>query len=112
MINSYDFGEMVIEGKKYTSDLIIYPDRIKKNWWRREGHKLHGEDIEGVFREKPEVFIFGTGNSGLLEILPRTRDLFQKEGIEVIAQDTKEARETYNRISSSRKVVAAFHLTC
>ncbi len=112
MIDSYDFGEMLIEGKKYTSDLIIYPERIEKNWWREEGHKLHTEDIEEVFGEKPEVLVLGTGNSGLLEILPRTRDFLEKEKIELIAQKTKEACETYNRISSSRKVVGAFHLTC
>jgi hypothetical protein len=28
-----------------TSDLIIYPERIDANWWRREGHRLTPEDL-------------------------------------------------------------------
>jgi hypothetical protein len=29
MIDSYDFGAIVIDGKRYSSDVIIYPDRVK-----------------------------------------------------------------------------------
>jgi len=34
MIESYSFGQMVIDGQEYTSDLIIFPDRINSSWWR------------------------------------------------------------------------------
>jgi len=40
MIEHYSFGRIVIDGKEYTKDLIIYPDKIRANWWRKEGHKL------------------------------------------------------------------------
>jgi hypothetical protein len=40
MIESYKFGEIIITGKKYDSDLIIYPDHIDSSWWRKEGHLL------------------------------------------------------------------------
>jgi hypothetical protein len=33
-------------------------------------------------------------------------------GIELIAEDTKRACETFNRIGRERKAVAALHLTC
>jgi hypothetical protein len=32
IVDSYQFGQVVINGKKYTSDVIIFPDRVKKNW--------------------------------------------------------------------------------
>ena len=33
-IESYSFGEVVIDGKRYRSDVIVFPDRVKPNWWR------------------------------------------------------------------------------
>ena len=111
-INSYRFGEVVINGKSYTSDLIIFPQRVKSNWWRKEGHRIFVEDIEEAIREKPDVLIVGTGESGLVKIAPEVREHLEKEGITLIAQATKEACETYNQLCQSCKAIAALHLTC
>ncbi|MCG2675765.1 hypothetical protein L6304_01045, partial [bacterium] len=46
---------MVIDGKEYTNDLIIYPDHIQSSWWRKEGHRLDTEDIKEILEAKPEV---------------------------------------------------------
>ncbi|MDL1969074.1 MAG: hypothetical protein LWW97_11200 [Deltaproteobacteria bacterium] len=36
MIESYSFGSIVVDGRKFISDLIIYPDgRIEASWWRK-----------------------------------------------------------------------------
>ncbi len=112
MIDSYEFGEIIIDGKRYTSDVIIYPDRVKDEWWRKEGHQLSVDDLEDVLDHKPEVIVLGTGNPGMVRILPETEKLIKSKGIMLIAQPTKEACQTYNRICSSRKAVALLHLTC
>jgi len=112
MIDSYAFGKIVVDGRAYTSDIIIFPDRVKSSWWRREGHRLHPEDIEEVVNEKPEVIIVGKGYSGLMEIRRETADHLKAKGIELIAENTGKATELYNKLSKSRKVVAALHLTC
>ena len=39
MIEEYSFGQILISGKKYNSDLIIFADHIYDNWWRKEGLK-------------------------------------------------------------------------
>ena len=31
IIDSYQFGLIVVSGKKYTSDVIIFPDRVRDN---------------------------------------------------------------------------------
>jgi hypothetical protein len=36
MIESYSFGQILINGKKHNSDLIIFKDHIFDNWWRSE----------------------------------------------------------------------------
>ena len=112
MINSYDFGRIVVDGKAYTNDVIIFPDRVKDNWWRKEGHALHIEDIETVVEEKPEVLIVGTGKYGILNVLPETREYIKSKGIELIVEPTDRACEIYNEISKDKKAVAALHLTC
>ncbi|MDH5390508.1 MAG: Mth938-like domain-containing protein [Candidatus Bathyarchaeota archaeon] len=112
MIDSYEFGRIVINGKRYDSDLIVFSDKVRSGWWRKEGHRLHVEDLKEVLEVKPEVLVVGTGYSGLMTVPPETRKYVESEGIELMAQKTTEACETFNRLVKSRKVVAALHLTC
>ena len=113
MIDSYSFGRIVIDGRRYTNDVIVFPNRVMDNWWRKEGHRLDIEDLKEVFEEKPEVLIVGTGRWGLVRVPAETRDYVESKGMELIIQRTKEACETYNRLKQSGKnVVAALHLTC
>jgi len=74
MIDSYYFGHIIVDGKEYASDVIIFPDRVKAGWWRIEGHALHIEDIEDVIGEKPEVLIIGTGYVGMIRVLSETEE--------------------------------------
>lgn len=112
MINSYDFGRIVVDGKAYTNDVIIFPDKVKDNWWRKEGHALHIEDIETVVEDNPEVLIVGTGKYGILKVLPETKKYIESKGIELIVEPTDKACEMYNEVSKDKKAVAALHLTC
>jgi len=113
MIESYNFGKIVVNGKVYTSDLIIFNDSVRENWWRKEGHKLHIEDLKEVIKKKPEILIVGTGYFGLMKVPKEVKDFLTQKGIEVVSQKTKEACETFNKLlSCKRKVAAALHLTC
>jgi len=113
MIESYRFGEIRVDGVRYTSDLIILPSGVKPNWWRREGHRLSLEDLEEVLREKPEILVIGTGYSGLMRVPKELIEHLRAEGIEVMVQRTGEAWKTYNQLSrEGRRVAAALHLTC
>ncbi len=112
MIEEYTFGKIKINGKIYTSDVIIYPDRVDDSWWRKEGHSLVPEDLEKVVKVKPNILIVGTGYSGLMEVPESTKKWIISQKIELIVQPTKKACDTYNKLYSSKKVVAALHLTC
>jgi hypothetical protein len=62
------FGSIVIDGRKYASDLIIYPDgRVVTYWRRKRGHRLSSDDINGLIASQPEVIIVGTGVYGLVK---------------------------------------------
>ncbi|MFQ5888168.1 MAG: Mth938-like domain-containing protein [Candidatus Hydrothermarchaeales archaeon] len=110
MIDSYDFGHIVIDGKRYHHDVVIFQDKVE-SWWRREGHRLHLEDIEKVIEERPDVLIVGTGYSGLMRVLPEVEEKLNSLGIGLVAEKTKDACQAYNRVKD-KKVIATLHLTC
>jgi hypothetical protein len=112
MIESYDFGRIVIDGRQFGSDVVIFPDRIDGNWWRKEGHTLSADDVKEIVEAKPEVLVVGTGYSGLMKIHPHTKQYLRSSGVELIAARSEEACKIYNELFKSRRVVAAFHLTC
>jgi hypothetical protein len=111
-IESYEFGKIVIDGRKYTGDIIITEKGVVGNWRREEGHKLKTMDISKILDENPEVLIVGTGYSGYLEVLSETRELIESHGVELRIEKTADACNLYNEISEDRKVIAALHLTC
>ena len=112
MIGSYDFGRITVDGKCYSTDLLVFPDEIKTGWRRKEGHRLQIADLKEVLEAKPEVLVVGTGYSWMMDVPPETRRSIESEGIQLIVQKTAEACQTFNQLIESRKVVAALHLTC
>lgn len=111
-IESYSFGNIVIDGEKYTNDVIVFPNGVKDNWWRKEGHSLHPEDIKDVVYRDPDVLIVGTGAYGRVSIPSDTREYIESRGIELVAEKTREVVETFRDIKDEEKAVAALHLTC
>lgn len=113
MIEFYDFGKVIIDGKEYTSDVIIYPERVEANWWRRKGHELCLDDIQEVLKKKPDILVVGIGYSGLMRILPEVKQALEKEGVKLIVKSTSEACQIFNQLlRSNQSAVAALHLTC
>lgn len=112
MIESYSFGRIVVDGKEYTSDVIIYPDHVDSTWWRKEGHRLQVVDIEKAIAEKPKILVIGTGASGLMEMPKEVEDYITSKRIRLVVDTTKNACDAYNRLSKTGTTIAALHLTC
>ena len=112
-IDGCSFGNLVINGKTYTDDLIIYPDgKIEGPWWRKRGHQLSIDDIQGLIDSAPEVIVAGTGINAL--VIP-DKNLERKLlglGIKLIASPNEKAMEIFNRLAPDKRVGAGFHLTC
>jgi len=113
LIEDYAFGRITIDGRRYGSDVIIYPDRVEDTWWRREGHRLQVQDLSDVFAARPEVLVVGQGKPGLMSVPESTREAVAERGIELVVARTPEACRRYNELLlEGRRVVAALHLTC
>ena len=112
-IETFTFGSIVIDGNKYTSDLIIYPDgRVTTSWRRKGGHRLSCDDISGLIDSQPEVIIAGTGVYGLVKPEKKLQENLQKKSIEFLAAPNQKAMELFNDLSSKKRIGACFHLTC
>ena len=72
---------MKVDGTEYRADLIVFPHRIRPNWWRRQGHSLAIEDLNDVLGFKPELLVIGKGASGLMEIPASTKKTLQEQKI-------------------------------
>jgi len=112
MIDSYSFGQIVVNGKRYTTDIIIFPNRVKDNWWRKIGHRIDIEDLKEVIRERPEILVIGTGYFELVKVPTDVKEHLKNMGIELVIQSTRDACNTFNNLKSKRKVIAALHLAC
>jgi len=112
IIEAYLFGSVMIDGQRYSSDVIIYPDRVDDRWWRAEGHLLQLSDIQDALDAKPETLVVGTGFSARMHLDPAVGRELKRRGIELIALPTDDAWKTYNEVQASRRAVAALHLTC
>jgi hypothetical protein len=112
IIESYRFGKITIDGDIYTKDVIIFPDQVRPNWWRQQGHSLSLEDLEEVLTAKPQVLIIGTGTFGRMQAPQETLEALKSQGIEVIIEKTEKACQVYNQRQSEGKIIAALHLTC
>jgi hypothetical protein len=111
-IDSYTFGAIVVNGKTYTSDVIIYPGRVDSMWWRKEGHLLQFADVEQALQARPEVLVIGTGYSGVMRVPAETVDRIAGQGIEVKVERTAAAVDVFNDLQGIKTVIAALHITC
>ena len=113
MINKYQFSSIEVNGKTYTTDVIVNPKIVKDNWWRKQGHRLCLEDLEKVFKNKPRIIVIGTGQDGKMRVTNEVVDYVKKNKIDFIVKDTISAIDEYNKLEKDKEnVVGCFHLTC
>jgi hypothetical protein len=110
-IEEYSFGRVVVDGREETRDVIVLPERVVREWWRRDGHGLVLEDLEGVLDELPQRLIVGTGAHGRLRLDPETLEALRRRGVEVEVLPTDEAVSRYESLNPA-ETAAALHLTC
>ena len=113
MIDAFAFGSMVIDGRSYRSDLIIFPDgRVQDSWRRLQGHVLSKQDIATLIESEPVLIIAGAGvNERMKPERTLERFLFQKN-IRFMIGPNSQAVNWYNEEYKDQKVGACFHLTC
>jgi len=114
-ITSYSFGNIDIDNQRYSSDLKIINGQVKPNWWRKDGHRLHLEDISDIIEAKPRILVVGMGYSGLMRLADGLAAELKRLGIETEALPSKKAVTRFNQLIEERgpeEIALAIHLTC
>ncbi len=111
-IERYEFGLIVIEGQIFKTDVLIWPGRIKSDWWRHEAHLLQLDDVAEALAANPQVLVVGQGEPGKMQVDPALEAYLQDRGVELLAHPTREACRVINDLSAARRLAAALHLTC
>ena len=113
MIDNYSFGEIVIDGREYDSDVLIYPGgMVECSWRRRDGHMLRMEDLRELLLSDPKTIIAGIGAYAMMRIEDDLVTRLSDAGIELVVLPTDEAVDALN-VSADRRITAAcLHLAC
>jgi len=111
-IDRYEFGLIVIEGQTFKNDVLIWPGRVKSDWWRKEAHLLQLDDVTEALAANPQVLVVGKGEPGKMQVDPALAAYLQDRGVELMAYPTREACRVINDLRGKRRLAAALHLTC
>ena len=111
MIDLYEFGRIVIDGKEYTKDVIIVEGKVHPNWFRKQGHFLSKADLGPILEAKIHTLVIGTGHSGVMRVGEDVRAYCKEKGINLIEMMSGKAVDKINEIMGSG-VAAGIHLTC
>lgn len=110
------FGEIELEGERYTYDVVIDAGVVRKRrkkpskaYRGRFGHTplSAAEDIPWGGRR----LIVGTGAYGSLPLMPEVREEAERRGVEVVAVPTEEALALVRDVRAE-EVFAILHITC
>lgn len=112
-ITRYRFGEIEIDGRTYTCDVIITPEGVVDTWSRKQSHNLAVADLAEIMAAKPEILLVGTGYYGRMAIPDETRRYLQAQRVRLRDAHSGKAVQEFNRLQrESARIVAALHLTC
>jgi hypothetical protein len=110
------FGEVKIEGRRYTSDVVIDGGRVMKR--RKKPSKRYRDEYGHTPLSADEAIpwggsrlIVGTGESGSLPIMPAVFAEADRRGIKVVAARTQKALLMLAD-ADARDVYAVIHVTC
>lgn len=116
-IDKFSFGSIVIDGKKYSRDVLILADgtvRKRKGGFLMFGsHGIKKEEVEELAEDMPEAVIIGTGTSGKATVAPGVEGWAKEKNLSLMVQSSHKAVAELNKLTEQkRKVAALIHITC
>ena len=110
------FGEIEVEGKRYTHDVVIDAGRVSKRV--KKASKAYRDQFGHTPLSVKENIPWGgrrlnvaTGQSGSLPIMPGVWKEAEQRGVEIVAAPTEEALRLLGDLEA-KDVFAVVHVTC
>jgi len=116
-IDSFSFGSIVVDGKKYRRDLIFLPDgtvkQRKGGFWLFGGHNIKKEEIEELFRAGAESAVVGIGTSSRARVSNEAKKYVEEKKLDLVILPSSDAVKKINQlVGQGKKVAALIHITC
>ncbi len=105
-IDAYEKGAITVNGERYTSSIIITPERLIPGWPPRRHADLASQHIEQIAVLEPEIIILGTGRI-LAFPPPGIFTAIEALNIGYEVMDTGAACRCYNLLAGEGRRVAA-----
>jgi hypothetical protein len=110
------FGEIEIEGERYTTDVVIDAGRVEKR--RKKASKSYRDryghtplSAEENIPWGGKRLIVGTGAYGSLPVMPEVSAEADRRGIELVAVPTEDALRLLED-TKAKDARAVLHITC
>lgn len=116
-VNDFRFGSIVIDNKKYSRDVLIFPDgRVEPRQgglWMFGSHTIRRKEVERLLEGEPEVVIIGTGTSNKARLSAEAENWAKERKLKLTVLPSYEAIARLNELADKgRKVAAMIHITC
>ena len=116
-VNDFRFGSIVIDNKKYSRDVLIFPDgRVEPRQgglWMFGSHAIRRKELERLLEGEPEIVIVGTGTSNKARLSAEAENWAEERKLKLTVLPSYEAIARLNELADQgRKVAAMIHITC
>lgn len=116
-IDTFKFGSIVVDGKKYRRDLLFLPDGVVKQrkggFWIFGDHNIKREEIEQLFQAGAEVALVGIGTSSKARVSDEAKKYVAEANLDVSILSSTDAVGKWNQMQDQgKKVAALIHITC
>ncbi|MBI4173679.1 MAG: hypothetical protein HY519_03075 [Candidatus Aenigmarchaeota archaeon] len=107
-VNGVKHGELVVDGKSYYSDAIV--------WWDgtvEMADKFHVVGVDAMARllsKSPEIIVIGLGINGSVTVEESATELAERKKVSFYAEQSAKAAELFNAfMAAGKKAVALIH---
>jgi len=116
-VNDFRFGSIVVDNKKYSRDVLIFPDgRVgprQGRLWMFGSHAIRRKELERLLEGEPEIVIVGTGTSNKARLSAEAENWAEERKLKLTVLPSYEAIARLNELADQgRKVAAMIHITC
>lgn len=109
-IDSVSFGEVVIDGKTYYSDVIVWWDG--KVDYVPKDRLISVDDMRRLLEREPTDIVIGTGIEGMIRISEDAVYLAETRKVDLFIEVSHKALQIFNGlVKDGKKAVAVIHTT-
>jgi hypothetical protein len=108
-IDKVEFGEIVVSGKSYYSDVTIRSNGSVEHM--RKKHRLGVDEVLPAIKDA-DCLVIGTGMKGSVSVAEEVSEILEDKKIRLFVDETPNAVDIFNGLLADRKRVAGiFHVT-